>query len=284
MLKTKSEQRVFDGTIGFYAHSSAETKTEMSFAVFIPPRARAHKVPALYYLAGLTCTEETFVIKANALRFAADHGLVLVAPDTSPRGANLAGEDESWDFGTGAGFYLDAETPLWSRHYRMYSYVTKELPALVEASFPVDPARRGIFGHSMGGHGALVIALKNPERYHSVSAFAPISNPVAVQWGEKAFGNYLGADRSRWAEWDASLLMRTRPYSGDILVDQGEADQFLTEQLCPDALAEAAAVSGQKLTLRRHVGYDHSYWFIQSFVADHFVWHATRLNSSDENV
>lgn len=255
----------------------------MKFAVFVPSQAHLRPAPALYYLAGLTCTEETFVIKANALRCAAKHGLVLVAPDTSPRSAGLPGEDDAWDFGTGAGFYLDAEALPWARHYRMYSYVTKELPGLIEASFPVDPARRGIFGHSMGGHGALVIALKNPNRYQSVSAFSPIANPVAVPWGQKAFGNYLGPDQTRWEAWDASLLMRKQPYSGEILIDQGEADRFLVEQLHPDALAEAATVSGQKLTLRRHVGYDHSYWFIQSFIADHLAWHAARLNEASQS-
>lgn len=278
-LKTRSEQKAFDGTVGFYSHSSVETKTEMRFAVFVPAQARIIPAPALYYLAGLTCTEETFVIKANALRCAAEHGLVLVAPDTSPRGADLPGEDENWDFGTGAGFYLDAESDPWARHYRMYSYITRELPNLIEVSFPVDPVKRGIFGHSMGGHGALIVALKNPERYHSVSAFSPISNPVVVTWGEKAFSNYLGPDRSRWAAWDASLLMRECPYPGDILVDQGEADEFLSAQLHPKALADAAAASGQKLTLRRHADYDHSYWFIQSFVADHMAWHAARLHN-----
>jgi S-formylglutathione hydrolase len=278
MLKTTNEHWAFDGKIGFYSHSSAETKTEMKFAVFVPPQARTRKVPGLYYLAGLTCNEQTFVVKANALRFAAERGLALIAPDTSPRGANLPGEDESWDFGTGAGFYIDAEASVWARHYRMYSYVTKELPALVEASFPVDPARRGIFGHSMGGHGALVAALRNPGQYQSVSAFAPISNPASVPWGEKAFGTYLGPDRSSWANWDASLLMRRQPYPGDILVDQGEADQFLDGQLHPDALVEAAAVSGQNLVLRRHAGYDHSYWFIQSFIENHLAWHSARLN------
>ncbi len=282
MLKTISEQQAFGGTIGFYGHESVETKTVMKFAVFVPPAARQRKVPGLYYLAGLTCTEETFVIKAGALRFAAEHGLALIAPDTSPRGANLPGEDESWDFGTGAGFYVDAEAVPWAGHYRMYSYVTKELPALIESSFPIDPARRGIFGHSMGGHGALIIALKNPARYQSVSAFAPIANPVAVPWGEKAFSNYLGPDKARWENWDASLLMRRQPYPGAILADQGGADQFLADQLHPAALAEAAAASGQQLTLRRQEGYDHSYWFIQSFIADHLAWHAARLNAAEE--
>jgi S-formylglutathione hydrolase len=275
MLTVRSTQRCFGGTIGFYAHASAEIVTEMKFSVFVP--AKVGKMPALYYLAGLTCNEETFMIKAGALKLAVEYGLILVAPDTSPRGLNLPGEDESWDFGTGAGFYVDAEAEPWRKNYRMYSYVTKELPALIEAEFPAHAGKRGIFGHSMGGHGALVIALKNPHRYQSVSAFAPISNPVAVPWGEKAFGNYLGTDRARWAKWDASLLMRKAPYPGDTLVDQGLSDQFLEQQLHPQALEAAAKASGQALTLRRHEGYDHSYWFIQSFIADHLKWHAERL-------
>ena len=276
-LTIRSEQHCFGGTIGFYGHASAVTGTEMRFGVFQPPQAKDGPVPVLYYLAGLTCNEETFLIKAGALRLAAELGLMLIAPDTSPRGLNLPGEHESWDFGVSAGFYLDAEAEPWARHYRMYSYVTAELPALIEASFPARQDRRGIFGHSMGGHGALIIALKSPERYQSVSAFAPIANPTAVPWGEKAFTNYLGPDRSRWLAWDASQLMRTRPYPGAILVDQGLADKFLETQLHPQALEAAAAASGQALTLRRHAEYDHSYWFIQSVVADHLHWHAKAL-------
>jgi len=244
----------------------------------VPPNASPRPRPALYFLAGLTCTEETFMMKANALRHAAELGLVLVAPDTSPRGLGLPGEEDSWDFGTGAGFYLDAEAEPWRRNYRMYSYVTRELPALVEANFPVDAVRRGVFGHSMGGHGALVIALRNPQAYQSASAFAPICNPVDVPWGEKAFGNYLGPDRSGWMEWDASeLLKRGSRFPSSLLVDQGLKDQFLTTQLRPDSLEAAAASSGQELVLRRHEGYDHSYWFIQSFIGDHVKWHADRL-------
>lgn len=277
ILTTRSEQACFGGTIGFYSHASTETGTEMRFSVFVPPNASARPLPALYFLAGLTCTEETFMIKAGALRHAAELGLVLVAPDTSPRGLGLPGEEDSWDFGTGAGFYLDAEAEPWRQNYRMYSYVTRELPALVEANFPVDAARRGISGHSMGGHGALVVALRNPLAYRSVSAFAPICNPVGVPWGEKAFGNYLGPDRARWAGWDASLLMRASRLPGAILVDQGLNDQFLAAQLRPDALEAAAASSGQELVLRRHEGYDHSYWFIQSFIEDHLKWHAEKL-------
>ena len=276
-VTTRSEQACFGGTIGFYSHASTETGTEMKFSVFVPPNAAARPRPALYFLAGLTCTEETFMIKAGALRHAAELGLVLVAPDTSPRGLGLPGEEDSWDFGTGAGFYLDAEAEPWRQNYRMYSYVTQELPALVEATFPVEAGRRGVFGHSMGGHGALVVALRNPEVYRSVSAFAPICNPVAVPWGEKAFGNYLGPDRARWAEWDASELMRGRRFPESVLVDQGLNDQFLAAQLRPEALEAAAEASGQALVLRRHEGYDHSYWFIQSFIEDHLKWHAERL-------
>lgn len=263
--------------MGFYTHRSAATGTDMNFAVYVPPQAQSAPVPALYWLAGLTCTEETFMIKAGAQRFAAKHCLVLVAPDTSPRGLGLPGEDEDWDFGTGAGFYLDATEAPWAAHYRMARYVNEELPALVEAGFPVLAGVRGIFGHSMGGHGALVSALREPERWRSVSAFAPISNPCAVPWGEKAFSRYLGPDRSRWAEWDASMLMRRRTYPGPILVDQGDADQFLAPQLRPEALEEAAAASGQRLELRRHEGYDHSYWFIQTFMEEHVAWHARQL-------
>ncbi len=276
-IETISAHRCFDGTLGYYKHQSAETKTAMKFAVFAPPQAAKGKVPALYFLAGLTCTEETFMIKAGAQRFAAEHGIMLVACDTSPRGLGLAGEDADWDFGTGAGFYLDATAEPWAGHYRMYSYVNTELPGIVEANFPALQGTRGISGHSMGGHGALIIGLRAPERWRSVSAFAPISNPVAVPWGEKAFGNYLGPDRNAWKAWDASELMRERPRKDTILVDQGMSDQFLTGQLHPQALEQAAAASGQKLVLNRRDGYDHSYWFIQSFVADHIAFHAKAL-------
>ncbi len=262
--------------MGFYEHASDATGTAMRFGVFVPDQAALGACPALYFLAGLTCTEETFAIKAGAQRYAAEHGLVLVMPDTSPRGLGLPGETEAWDFGEGAGFYLDAAAAPWAGHYRMARYVTQELPALIEREFPVS-ARRGVFGHSMGGHGALVTALRDPERWHSVSAFAPIANPVAVPWGQKAFSRYLGADEAAWAEWDASLLMRARAYPGPILVDQGSADQFLETQLRPEALEQAAAASGQQLTLRRHADYDHSYWFIQSFMGDHMAHHAREL-------
>lgn len=217
------------------------------------------------------------MIKAGALRVAAALGLLLVACDTSPRGLNLPGDADSWDFGVGAGFYVDAEQAPWAAHYRMGSYVNSELPVLIEANFPALPERRGIFGHSMGGHGALVSALRHPGRWHSVSAFAPICNPAAVPWGEKAFSSYLGGDRSRWLDWDASALMAGGAHPAEILVDQGEADQFLAAQLRPEALEQAATRSGQKLRLRRHSGYDHSYWFVQSFVEDHLQHHAKIL-------
>jgi S-formylglutathione hydrolase len=276
-LERRSEQVCFGGRMAFYSHRSEATKTDMRFGIYLPPQAERAKVPALYYLAGLTCTEETFMIKAGAQRLAAEHGLALVACDTSPRGLNLPGDSDAWDFGVGAGFYLNATAAPWSTNYHMGSYVNEELPALVEKNFPVSVERRGIFGHSMGGHGALVTALRNPTRWHSVSAFAPISNPVAVPWGKKAFGHYLGSDTSKWADWDASLLMRRKAYPGLILVDQGQADQFLAEQLQPQALEAAAAVSGQALNVRRHDGYDHSYWFIQSFMTDHLAHHAKYL-------
>ncbi len=277
-LTTRSEQRCFDGRQGFYSHASDSTGSEMRFGVFLPPQALAGEPrPALYFLAGLTCTEETFFIKAGAQRLASELGLVLVACDTSPRGLNLTGDADHWDFGVGAGFYLDATQAPWSAHYRMGRYVGHELPALVEARFPVAKDRRGIFGHSMGGHGALVTALRVPARWQSVSAFAPISNPVAVPWGQKAFTNYLGADTTHWEEWDASVLMAQAAHPATILVDQGEDDQFRARELHPEALEAAAATSGQALKLRRHAGYDHSYWFIQSVVADHLRHHAATL-------
>lgn len=277
IIEKKSEQACFGGRMGFYTHASTETGTTMRFGVYLPPQAAHRPVPALYYLAGLTCTEETFLIKAGAQRLAAELGLALVACDTSPRGLNLPGEADHWDFGLAAGFYLDATAQPWATNYRMGSYINQELPAVVEANFPVLKDKRGIFGHSMGGHGALVTALRNPERWNSVSAFAPISNPVAVPWGQKAFGNYLGPDQSTWAQYDASLLIRKQPYPGVLLVDQGMADQFLNRELKPEALDSAARDAGQRLTLRLHADYDHSYWFIQTFIADHLVHHAQML-------
>jgi len=231
----------------------------------------------LYYLAGLTCTEETFVIKAGAQRVAAELGLMLIAPDTSPRGAGVPGEDADWDLGTGAGFYVDATREPWARHYRMYSYVTEELPRVIGASFPAAMDRQGIFGHSMGGHGALICALRNPGRYRSLSAFAPIVAPAQVPWGIKAFSAYLGEPRTAWREWDATELVRKRAFDGLILIDQGLGDKFLTEQLQPERFEEAAKASAQRLTLRRHQAYDHGYFFIATFIADHLRHHASAL-------
>ncbi len=275
-----SRHRAFGGVVSFHRHSAAETACEMKFSVYLPPQAERRKVPALWYLAGLTCTEETFMFKAGAQRVAAELGLALVAPDTSPRGVPLPGDSDSWDFGVAAGFYLDAQAPPWSQHYRMYSYVTRELPALVEEHFPIDPKRQGIFGHSMGGHGALTIGLNSPERYRSISAFAPISAPMQCPWGQKAFTGYLGADRERWRQYDACELIRALPtVSGrpPLLVDQGLADQFLEQQLMPERLEQACKDTGYPLTLRRQPGYDHGYYFISTFIEDHLRHHARAL-------
>jgi S-formylglutathione hydrolase len=275
-LETISEQRCFGGVQGFYRHHSAAVGGPMRFSVFVPPEARSPR-PALYYLAGLTCTEETFVTKAGAQRTAAALGLVLVTCDTSPREARYPGDDASWDFGLGAGFYVDATQEPWRKSYRMDTYVTRELPALVEASFPFAAGARGIFGHSMGGHGALALALRNPGLYRSVSAFAPVVAPSVVPWGEKAFTNYLGPDRAAWSAYDACELVRARPLPFDLLVDIGTADKFLEVQLRPELFERACADAGQKLELRRHDGYDHSYYFIATFVEDHLAHHARAL-------
>jgi S-formylglutathione hydrolase len=276
-VETKSESRCFGGTLGVYTHASKETGTDMTFSVYLPPAAANGPCPVLFYLAGLTCTPDTFPQKAGAQRMASELGLILVAPDTSPRGLNLPGEADSWDFGLAAGFYLDATQEPWSKNYRMGSYVNEELPALIAGRFPVKPGVQGIMGHSMGGHGALVSALRHPGKWKSVSALAPISNPVAVPWGKKAFGNYLGSDESTWQAYDASVLMSQEAFPGPVLVDQGLKDAFLAEQLHPEALEAAAAKSRQVLTVRRHEGYDHSYWFIQTMIADHLQHHATEL-------
>jgi S-formylglutathione hydrolase len=276
-LQLISEHRCFGGTQRFYAHESRECATEMRFSVFCPPQMQERRVPVLYYLAGLTCTEETFMIKAGAQRVAAELGLMLVTPDTSPRKVRIPGDDASWDFGLGAGFYVDATQAPWSAHYRMYSYVTRELPECVRTFPHAGVDRQGIFGHSMGGHGALVCALRNPDLYRSVSTFAPISAPMQCPWGQKAFGGYLGADQKAWRDYDASELVGARRYDRPILVDQGTSDKFLTDQLKPELLADACRRSGTKLTLRRQDGYDHGYYFISTFVADHLRHHADLL-------
>lgn len=278
-IETLSEQKCHGGVQGFYRHESSSTGTPMQFAVYVPPQAEKTKVPVLYYLAGLTCTEETATIKAGAQMHASRHGLILVMPDTSPRGAGVAGEDDDWDFGTGAGFYLDATKAPWAKNYRMYSYVSDELRTLINANFPGRTDAVGIFGHSMGGHGALTIAMKNPTVYRSVSAFAPICAPMEVPWGRKAFSGYLGNDQSAWTAHDACELVRRGPYPGRILIDQGTADQFLAEQLRPELFQQACGSAGQSLELRMQNGYDHSYYFIQTFVADHMAHHAAALSS-----
>ena len=278
-MKLLSEHACFGGVQRFLAHDSTECRGEMRLAVYEPPQARHGRVPVLYYLSGLTCTEETFTIKAGAQRLAAERGLLLVAPDTSPR-VRLPGDDAGWDFGLGAGFYVDATEEPWSAHYRMYSYVTRELPALIAAKFAVaDTSRQSIMGHSMGGHGALVCALRNPGQYRSVSAFAPIVAPSQVPWGRKAFGGYLGTNRDAWLVYDATHLVQQAPRVDEILIDQGLGDKFLNEQLRPELFADACARSGQKLQLRRHAGYDHGYYFIQTFMADHLAWHARALSA-----
>ena len=276
-METLSEQRCHGGMQGFYRHDSSETGTPMRFAVYLPPAARHGSVPVLWFLAGLTCTEETATIKAGAQVHASRLGLALVMPDTSPRGAAIEGEDDDWDFGAGAGFYLNATQAPWSAHYRMDSWVTGELRALVASRFPVRDDATGVFGHSMGGHGALTIALKNPDRYRTVSAFAPICAPSQCPWGEKAFSGYLGDDRAAWAAHDAAALVRSGARCGPILVDQGEDDQFLETQLHPHLLEAACREADQRLNLRRHPGYDHSYYFIQTFIADHLAHHARGL-------
>jgi S-formylglutathione hydrolase len=274
-VETLSEHASFGGVQGFYRHASTTIGLPMQFAVFRPPVVKA----TLFYLAGLTCTEETFPIKAGAQRVAAELGLMLVAPDTSPRRTGIEGEAAEWDFGTGAGFYLDATQAPWARHFRMESYIVDELRALVVDRFGADPARLGLFGHSMGGHGALTLALRHPGVYRSLSAFAPIAAPAQCPWGEKAFSRYLGTDRETWKAHDASELMRgaRTPYPQGILVDQGLVDKFLAEQLKPELFERACAEAAQPLTLRRHAGYDHGYYFIASFMEDHLRWHADRL-------
>jgi len=278
--ETLSEHRCFGGTQRFHQHDSREIGLPMRFSVFLPPQAEKASVPALLYLAGLTCNEETFMVKAGAQRVAAELGIALIAPDTSPRGANVDGESASWDFGVGAGFYLDATQEPWAKHWRMQSWLMTELLPLITASQPIDPDRIGVFGHSMGGHGALTLALKYPGVFKSLSAFAPICAPTRCPWGEKAFTGYLGSHRDAWRAHDACELMQaagTAHYPQGILIDQGLADKFLAEQLHPHFFEAACAAAGQPLTLRRHAGYDHGYYFVQSFVADHLAHHAKTL-------
>jgi S-formylglutathione hydrolase len=277
-LEVVSQSRCFDGTQFVYRHASQETGTAMRLAAFVPPQAERVKVPVVWFLSGLTCTEENFTVKAGAQRVAAELGLILIAPDTSPRGEGVPDDPEgSYDFGLGAGFYVDATQAPWAKNYRMRSYLERELPTLVAEHLPADMSRQGITGHSMGGHGALTIALRNPGRFAATSAFAPIASPTNCPWGEKALSGYLGPDRSGWREYDACALIEDGARLPDLLVDQGTADGFLAGQLKPDLLEVACSRAGIPLTLRRQEGYDHSYFFIATFIEDHLRWHGRRL-------
>ena len=277
ILETVSENRAHHGTQGVYSHSSQATGTGMTFSVFVPPHDEGAIMPVLWYLSGLTCTHANVTEKGGYRAACAEHGVIFVAPDTSPRGEDVPDAADEYDFGKGAGFYVDATREPWSRHYRMRSYIESELPDLLAANFPVDMTRQAITGHSMGGHGALTIGLRNPGRFRSVSAFAPIVAPSEVPWGEKALGRYLGDNRARWREYDAVALIEDGARLPELLVDQGTADNFLEEQLQTHRLARACETAGIGATIRMQEGYDHSYYFIASFMADHVRWHATRL-------
>lgn len=278
MIKQIGANRCFGGQQLRYSHRSQVLQCDMTFSVYLPPQAETGLVPVVYWLSGLTCTDENFVTKAGAQRYAAEHGIALVAPDTSPRGEGVPDDPEgAYDFGQGAGFYVNATQEPWGRHYRMYDYVVAELPGMIEAEFPVDAGRVGISGHSMGGHGALTIALKNPGRFKSVSAFSPICSPMNCPWGEKALGAYLGQDRAAWAEYDACALLADAPERLPVLVDQGEADDFLEQQLKTSMLEVACAEADYPMTVRMQAGYDHSYFFIASFIGEHLAFHAANL-------
>jgi len=278
-MELKSEHKCHGGMLSYYSHPAETVGCEMNFTVFLPAQAKGGKCPAVYYLAGLTCTEDNFTAKAGAYKMAAEQGLILIAPDTSPRGDHVP-DEEGWDFGKGAGFYVDATEAPWNQNYNMYSYITDELYKLALDNFPIDQKRIGIFGHSMGGHGALTIFLKNRDKYKSVSAFAPIVSPLHCPWGHKALGKYIGEDREAQANYDAcALLMAAGDASAnpEILIDQGLGDPFLESQLMPERFEEACAKVNQKLTLRRHDGYDHGYFFISTFMEDHLIHHAKIL-------
>lgn len=280
-LKEVSSSKYFGGMQKVFEHSSEVLKCNMNFSIYLPSKSNTTKVPVLYWLSGLTCTEQNFTFKSGFQKYAEENGLVVVVPDTSPRGCNIEGEDDDWDFGTGAGFYLNATEQKWKKNYNMYSYVTRELPSLINANFPVLMDKQGITGHSMGGHGALICALKNPGKYKSVSAFAPISNPINCPWGQKAFSGYLGPDKESWKEWDACELVKV--YEGppfpSILIDQGKDDKFLIQkQLLPENFVEACREPGVQVVLRMHEGYDHGFGFVTTFLESHFKHHAKCLN------
>jgi len=281
-IKEESSNKMFGGFQKVYSHESKELGCQMKFGIYLPPAIELGPVPVVFWLSGLTCTEQNFVTKAGSQQWAAKHGFLVIAPDTSPRGLNIEGEEDSWDFGTGAGFYVDATADKWRKNYRMYSYVTKELVEMLTANFKVDTERMGIMGHSMGGHGAMVCALKNPGLFKSVSAFSPICNPLNCPWGIKAFTGYLGdEDKAAWKEWDSCELVKK--YNGPaltIMVDQGASDNFLTQgQLLSDNLVSACASNGVPVVMRMQEGYDHSYYFIATFMEDHFEHHAKALKA-----
>jgi len=277
-MKIKSEVRMFGGKQIQFTHQSTVNNCEMTCSIFLPPQATNESVPVLYWLSGLTCTDENFVTKAGAQRYAAEEGVAIVMPDTSPRGKQVPDDaDGSWDFGKGAGFYLSATEEPWRQHYQMYDYIVNELPTLINSEFPVDGAKQSIFGHSMGGHGALTIALKNPDKYQSVSAFSPICSPLNCPWGQKALSHYIGQDREMWKQYDSCSLIETKGSNFDLLIDQGLSDNFLEEQLKPELIEQACSKAGVRINLRRHKGYDHSYYFIATFIGDHIKHHARYL-------
>jgi S-formylglutathione hydrolase len=275
-----SESKCFGGKLGFYSHLSHVCNHEMRFAVYEPPQAQTQTVPALYFLSGLTSTEENFMMKAGAQKYASEYGLMLIAPDTSPRNTGILGENDNWDFGAGAGFYIDATEEPWSSHYQMYSYIVEELPTLIATNFSIQTDKQGIFGHSMGGHGALICALRNPEKFKSVSAFAPIVSPIRCPWGQKVLSGYLGHNQQTWSDYDATELVKKHKYHGHILIDQGTADKYLVEQLKPELFEQASQQVNQPLKLRYQQGYDHGYYFIATFIEDHIKHHMAALVST----
>lgn len=279
-MKLISETKSFEGWVKRYQHQSSSVNCEMVFAIYLPPQAKTERVPVLYWLSGLTCTYENFMQKSGAQRVAAELGIAIVCPDTSPRGTDFPGEHKSYDFGSGAGFYLNATQTPWSQNYNMYDYVVDELPALIQENFPVSD-KKSISGHSMGGHGALTIGLKNPSSYSSISAFSPICNPTACPWGQKVFSGYLGDDRAQWEQYDASLLIAQAQERQPIFIDQGDADEFLAEQLKPEALQAACEANNYPLSLRMQSGYDHSYFFVASFIEEHLRFHDKHLKGEE---
>lgn len=278
-IKLVQQHQCFGGTVSYYSHSSSTCNIEMRFSIYQPPQAKLKSLPILYFLSGLTCTEENFMMKAGAQQFANKYGLILVVPDTSPRNTGIVGEDDNWDLGTGAGFYVNATKEPWKKHYQMYSYVVEELPEIIAKNFPIQPDKQSIFGHSMGGHGALICALKNPEKYQSVSAFAPIVAPMRSSVGQKVFTNYLDTNQEYWRDYDASELVLNSAFNRHILIDIGTADPFLAQkQLLPELFENACKKVGLPLTLRMLENYDHGYYFIASFIEDHIRYHAEVLN------